>query len=70
MNSCAKSLRESIPIQDMRMLYTCAIDDVEKMQRGFECFDEGDTHYRSATPLSHLTSKEKGRGRWKLLPGV
>jgi hypothetical protein len=54
----------------MRMLYTCAIDDVEKMQRGFECFDEGDTHYRSATPLSHLTSKEKGRGRWKLLPGV
>ena len=34
--------------------------------RGFECFDEGDTHYRSATPLSHLTSKEKGRGRWKL----
>ena len=32
MNECARALRESVPVEDMQMLYTCAVDDVQHMQ--------------------------------------
>ncbi|KAJ1495917.1 hypothetical protein T484DRAFT_1924366, partial [Baffinella frigidus] len=43
-DQCARALRESVPVEDMQMLYTCAVDDVEHMQGGFGCVNEGLAH--------------------------
>ena len=44
LRTCARGLRESVPIADMSNFYTCGIPEVGRMRRGGQCVEEGHKH--------------------------